>query len=114
MRNHHSLKFLVATALAGTAALSLAQPSGKEIYQGTCAACHGADGKGAVPGVPDMTSANTPLKNADAVMLKRLREGYQGPGSPMAMPASGGNPSLTDADLKAVLAYMHTTFHKVK
>lgn len=112
MFTYRSLNFLVATALAGTAAVSLAEPSGKEIYQGTCAACHGADGKGALPGVPDMTSAKTPLKNSDAVMMRRIRDGYQGPGSPMAMPASGGNPSLTDADLKAVLMYMHTSFHK--
>ena len=30
----------------------------------------------------------------------------------MAMPPRGGNVSLTDADLKAVLGYMRATFEK--
>jgi Rieske Fe-S protein len=35
---------------------------------------------------------------------------YRAPGSPMGMPPKGGNPSLTDADLKAVLDYIKETF----
>ena len=31
--------------------------SGREIYSQACAACHGADGSGAIPGSPDFTTA---------------------------------------------------------
>lgn len=100
-------RLIAAAALAGAAAAALAGPSGKEIYEGTCIACHGANGKGTLPGVPDL---RVPLKADDAQVLKRMRDGYQSPGSPMAMPAKGGNPALADEDLKAVLAYMRKAF----
>ncbi len=103
MRTFRSLRYLAAAALAGAAATSLAAPTGKEVYEATCIACHGADGKGAIPGVPDLRG---PMKAGDELILKRLRDGYQSPGSPMAMPAKGGNASLTDGDLKAVIIYM--------
>lgn len=110
MRAHRSLRYLVAAALAGASAASLAAPSGKEIYEATCIACHGADGKGALPGVPDLSSPSGPMKSGDELLLKRTRDGYQSPGSPMAMPPKGGNPSLTDEDLKAVLIYIRRSF----
>ena len=86
--------------------------SGKTIYQQTCIVCHGGNGKGAIPGVPDFTSSNSPLKNSDAVLLDRAIKGYQTPGSPMAMPPRGGNPKLTDNDLKQALGYIRKTFSK--
>lgn len=39
-----------------------------------------------------------------------LSYGFQGPGSPMAMPAKGGNTALTDADIGALLAYIRKQF----
>lgn len=101
---------VLGAALAALAAGAQAASHGKSVYEGTCIACHGANGKGALPGVPDLTSAKGPLKGADEVVIKRMREGYQSPGSPMAMPPKGGNPALTDDDLQAVLAYMRKTF----
>lgn len=101
---------VLGAALAAFAAGAQAASHGKSVYEGTCIACHGANGKGALPGVPDLTSAKGPLKGGDEVVIKRMREGYQSPGSPMAMPPKGGNPALTDDDLKAVLAYMRKAF----
>lgn len=103
-------KLLVAAALAGAAASVTAQPAGKAIYEGTCIACHGADGQGALPGMPDFTASKERFALDDATLIKRMREGFQSPGSPMGMPPKGGNPSLTDADLKAVLDYIKETF----
>lgn len=39
-----------------------------------------------------------------------MLEGFQTPGSSMAMPAIGGNPDLTESDLAGRLDYMRATF----
>lgn len=98
--------------------VSAAQPmtgaalSGKEIYDQTCIACHGPGGTGAMPGVPDFTAADSPLRKPDDVLLKHITQGFQSPGSSMAMPAMGGNPELNEADVRAVLGYLRTSFGK--
>jgi len=86
--------------------------SGKEIYEQTCLACHGADGSGSLPGAPDFSSPTGPLSKPDEVLLDNILGGYQTPGSPMAMPAKGGNPNLNAADVRAVLEYLHESFGK--
>lgn len=87
---------------------------GEEVYKETCLACHGVDGAGSFPGVPDLTEKAGPLSKDNAVLLKRMAEGFQSPGSPMAMPARGGNRELTDADLAAALKYMRRQFLQTK
>jgi mono/diheme cytochrome c family protein len=84
--------------------------AGKAVYSQTCIACHGADGKGAIPGVTDFTAKDGPLSKSDAELVKNISEGFQTPGSFMAMPAKGGNPALTEADIRAVLAYLLVEF----
>lgn len=88
-----------------------AQPdTGQEIYARACIACHGAEGEGALPGVPPLTGAEGPLHRQDAVLMDRMMNGFQSAGSPMAMPPKGGDPSLTETDLRAVLNYMRAQF----
>ena len=84
--------------------------SGEEIYNQTCIACHGANGKGMVPGAPDFTKPNGPLAQSDEVLLKHITEGFMSKGSPMAMPPKGGNSNLTESDIRAVLQHMKKTF----
>lgn len=84
--------------------------TGHEIYDGNCIACHGADGKGRVPGASDFTAKNGALSKPDDTLTKHITEGFQSPGSPMAMPAKGGNPNLTETDIRNVLAYLRRTF----
>jgi cytochrome c5 len=86
--------------------------SGNAVYHQSCVVCHGDNGKGAVPGAPDFTSPNGPLKNSDTVLLQRIINGYQSPGSSMAMPPRGGNPKLTNSDLKNALNYIRSAFSK--
>ena len=83
---------------------------GKAIFESTCIACHGADGKGAIAGTPDFTSPSGPLSKSDSVLLDHIMNGFKSEGSPMAMPPRGGNPNLSDEDLKTVLAYIRETF----
>ena len=84
--------------------------SGKQIFEQTCAACHGASGKGAFPGVPDFTRKDGRLSKPDDVLLEHIANGFQSPGSPMAMSPRGGNASLTDGDLRNVLKYLREAF----
>jgi len=84
--------------------------AGEDVYSQTCVACHGVNGKGAIPGVADLTDENGSLGKSDAELIMNITEGFQNPGSFMAMPPKGGNPGLTEADIKAVLAYLRTTF----
>ncbi len=86
--------------------------SGKVVYQQSCVACHGADGVGAFPGVPDLTEINGSLAKPDISLIKNITDGYQSPGATMAMPPKGGSPSLTDEDIKAVVDYMRNEFSK--
>jgi cytochrome c5 len=82
-----------AAAAAGGAA------DGKKVYDSTCTACHTA-------GV-----ANAPKLGDKAAWAPRIKQGIdtlvqsalKGKG---AMPPKGGNASLSDADLRAAIAYM--------
>jgi len=84
--------------------------SGEEIYAQTCVACHGADGKGALPGVPNFSRADGPLGKSNEILHQNILLGYQSPGSPMAMPPRGGNPELTGADIDLALRYLREAF----
>jgi len=83
---------------------------GEQVYRSTCIACHGANGKGVLPGTPDFTDPGGRLAKSDEMLQKHITEGFQSPGSPMAMPAKGGNPSLTPSEISEVLAYLRKHF----
>jgi mono/diheme cytochrome c family protein len=88
--------------------------TGEAIYKQTCTVCHGANGQGTVPGAANFTDKKGILNKPDNVLLEHIIKGYQSPGSAMAMPPRGGNPKLTDDDLKNVLAYIRQTFGQNK
>ena len=86
--------------------------SGEQIYNQTCIACHGSNGVGTVPGSPNFSKQNSPLVKSDSELMKNVIEGYQTPGSPMGMPAKGGNSSLTSEDIRSVLLFIRDKFGK--
>jgi len=95
---------------ASKAAEAVSSLGGSEVYTQTCIACHGENGKGTVPGAPNFTRADGPLAQSDETLLSHIKRGFKSPGSAMAMPPKGGNMSLTDGDIKAVLEYLRETF----
>lgn len=106
---------LVVVALASfmtpaTAATEDALAIGKTVYSQTCVACHGANGKGTIPGVSDFTDADGPLAKSDDELISSIRDGLVTPGKPLSMPAKGGNPSLSDEEIQAILVYLRETF----
>ena len=44
-------------------------------------------------------------------LLNELKLGVRKSGQKMRMPARGGNPGLSDEDLRKIIHYMRKTFH---
>jgi cytochrome c5 len=104
-----------ASSLQAVATTNVQNISGMEIYQKDCVACHGADGTGAFAGIPDLTQLAGFKKGADSENalfqhIEHVKNGKKTPGKPISMPAKGGDLSLSDADIKDVLKYMHDKF----
>jgi len=95
---------------ASKAAEAASTLSGSEVYTQTCIACHGDNGKGTVPGAPNFTRSDGVLSQSDETLFSHIKLGFKSPGSAMAMPPRGGNMSLTDSDIQAVLEYLKETF----
>ena len=84
--------------------------NGDKVFHETCVACHGEDGHGAIPGAPDFLKKGGVLSKPHSVLTAHIKNGFQAPGNPMAMPPKGANPDLSDQDLKDVHAYLHHRF----
>ena len=77
----------------------------EELFNKDCAMCHGKDGSGMIPGVSDFTSSTSPLKVEDEkTLFERIKKRYK------AMPAKGGNPKLTDSQIRELIIYMKRKF----
>ncbi|HKV97674.1 MAG TPA: c-type cytochrome [Gammaproteobacteria bacterium] len=81
---------------AGAASVS---ESGKQIWEGTCSACHQAGVLGA-PKIGDKAEWAPHLAKGLPVLEQHALHGF------LQMPAKGGNPSLTDAQVIKALEYM--------
>jgi cytochrome c5 len=89
----------VATPTATAAAPAAGKADGKKIYDSTCVACHAAGVAGA-PKFGDKAAWAPRIKSGiDALYASALK-------GKAAMPAKGGNASLTDADVKAAVDYI--------
>lgn len=87
------------------AAAAAATPSrnGQQVYQASCVVCHGAGIAGA-PKLEDKGQwAKRTAKGVDTLYASAVN-GMQG--SAGMMPAKGGNPALSDAEVKAAVDYM--------
>lgn len=101
-----SFIFAASLLLLGTTHAAIAQ-DGKALYETTCVACHGPRAEGAIPGVPDLVKGGH-LAESDEQLVADIIQGTQSKGSPLAMPPKGGNPTLTTADVQAIVTYMKT------
>jgi len=96
-------------ALAANAVMETVIPAanaadkGKSTYDMACVACHGPGVAGA-PKLGDKAAWKDRISQGMAVLDEHAIKGYQGKKG--VMPAKGGNMSLSDADVKAAVAYM--------
>jgi len=90
----------------------IAQTNVQNLYAQNCMVCHGDDGSGAMPGVSDLTENLDWSRMNELKLVKRLKQGIQSPGATVSMPPKGGNPDLSNDDLKALIHYMRTEFLK--
>lgn len=92
---------------------------GRQIYQATCAVCHGTNSEGApnwqtpdatgnFPAPPHDDSGHT-WHHSDRVLYEMIRDGMRDPlrpDSPFRMPAFGNR--LSDVEIRAVIAYFRS------
>lgn len=98
---------VAAVTVGSSVATAQDAENGRVVFEGTCVACHGADGRGTFEGVPNLSSR---LAKSDDELFSNITEGFQSQGSFMAMPARGGNPDLTDQEIHDVIAYIREEF----
>lgn len=91
---------------------AVAIAAGKTLYDGSCVACH-ADGGVGVEGLgKPLVGSEFVAGLNDSDLLEFLTVGRDTSDplntSGIAMPAKGGNPSLTEADLTNIVAYLRS------
>lgn len=85
--------------------------AGKSKFMGTCASCHGIDGKGMKGLGEDLTSMEI-QERSDEILIQTIKTGVKA-GSPenktrVDMPPKGNNPSYSDQDLADIVAFIRT------
>jgi len=104
---------LLMSVFSGSALADRHEPGlGAAIYTRSCIACHGADGAGAMPGVPDFTSPGGPLGKTDSALLDSILNGTAAGSTTVVMPARGGDDNLTEQQARMLLTYIRREFGK--
>ncbi len=86
---------------------------GKTLYEQSCSACHGQDAKG-IAGLGKDITANSAFvsSQSDDQLLEFIKKGRDASDpantTGVAMPPKGGNPTLTDDEIKAIIAYLRS------
>jgi mono/diheme cytochrome c family protein len=117
MRRHHFLLLVGALGLAACGGPSSSAAfgdaiAGKAAYATTCTACHGANATGVVGLGKDLTTSEFLAGMSDEQVLEFLQVGR--PASDplnttgVDMPPKGGNPALSEDDLRNIVAYLRT------
>lgn len=90
-------------AVAANTEVAAVAQSGEAVYTSVCTACHGAGVAGA-PKTGDAAAWEARVAQGMDTVYTHAIEGYQGEAG--YMPAKGGNPALSDDEVKAAVDYM--------
>jgi len=97
----------------GSAGSDVSIARGQRGFEETCAACHGADGHG-LPGLGKdlVTPSEWFLAQDDDSLVQFLKVGRPASDplntTKVDMPPKGGNPALSDDDLRAIILYLRS------
>jgi len=84
----------------------------KALFVATCSACHGPDGKGIEGLGKDFTASEFVAQSSDAELVEFIKVGRAADDplntTGIVMPPKGGNPTLTDSDLLAIVTYIRS------
>ncbi len=95
---------LAATIALAATGTTVALADGKSTYQQACFACHGTGAAGA-PKLGDKAAWASRVKQDMATLETHAIKGFSSkPG--LMMPPKGGRMDLSDADIKAAVAYI--------
>lgn len=89
--------------LGGFALVSLAQADGKTTYEASCGTCH-VPGVAGAPKTGDQAAWKDRIAQGNDKLYDNAIKGFQGKAG--FMPAKGGFPNLSDADVKAAVDHM--------
>lgn len=97
---------------SGGSATSEEVAQGQKLFRSTCATCHGQDAQGMPMLGKDLRGNEFLAGLSDVELVEFLREGRPA-NHPLNerrvdMPPRGGNPALTDEDLRLIGAYMRS------
>lgn len=100
-RRSFNMKKLVPATIATLALLGMASTVQADFrtYRNACAACHSTGAAGA-PKTGDKAAWKARIEAGMDILMKHAMEGKG------AMPAKGGRPNLTEAQIKSVVEYM--------
>ncbi len=94
-----------ATAVDATSVASSEPASGESVYNGICKNCHGMAAMAAmIPQTGDAAAWAVRVEKGVDTLYEHAIQGFVGDMG--MMPAKGGNPSLSDDDVKAAVDYM--------
>ncbi|MCW9033520.1 MAG: cytochrome c [Alphaproteobacteria bacterium] len=105
-----ALALTVSSAMGTSSSVWAEEGVGENIYFRSCSLCHGEEGEGAMPGIPDLSIKNGPLTKPVDELVRTVAKGVERPELPTPMPPFGGDDTLTEKDLYQVLNFMKKTF----
>jgi len=96
----HKLKMFVLTGSLLALPVTTALADGKAVYDKTCKMCH-TSGLAGAPKLGDKADWAARSKQGVDTLVQHAVKGFKG--SKGMMPPKGGNPSLSDTDVKAAV-----------
>lgn len=96
-------RIILTVCILLTPLYAVAEGDGKRVYNQICSGCH-AQGVLGAPRIGDVRDWTSRVSKGQSVLEYNAIEGYAGKTG--FMPPRGGDPSLTDNEIKSAIQYM--------
>jgi mono/diheme cytochrome c family protein len=103
---------MIVVALFFSDSLAEEGARGKTLFQQSCAVCHGADAHGVPHLGKELVTSKFAIDKTDDQLLEFIKQGRPASdplnSTGVPMPPKAGNPSLTDDQIRDIVAYLRT------